>query len=380
MDERPEHCLRSYDEWSPIREIIVGRADGYLEHFLDASFRLFFLDHLEDDVLEGHPAPGARSIQIPTQVCEELQEDLEGLVDALVAYGAHVLRPQPLSSGNRDHIVSPYWTTSITPALNVRDQTIVLGDTLVETAPHVRGRLYENDLLKPIFYHYLTLQAKWLSMPRPTLARGTLDPSYFSEAGRQIDWVLLQDESEALPGLGYEIVFDGAQCIRFGKDVIVNVANRNHELGYQWLQSTLGSEFRFHRIYRMADSHIDSIVMPLRPGTLLLRAPRYLDYLPAALRSWDIIYPPEISEHRFPDYSTYGFNIASRFIDMNVLSLDDTTVVVNSLYPELISSLEAKGFNAIPVRHRHRRLFGGGFHCFTLDCARAGGPEEYLGV
>jgi glycine amidinotransferase len=86
-----------------------------------------------------------------------------------------------------------------------------------------------------------------------------------------------------------------------------------------------------------------------------------------------------VTEHRFPDYGSEGLNLASRFIDMNVLSLDEDTVVVNALYPELIDTLEEEGLEVVPVRHRHRRLFSGGFHCFTLDCVRAGGAEDYLG-
>ena len=39
---------------------------------------------------------------------------------------------------------------------------------------------------------------------------------------------------------------------------------------------------------------------------------------------------------------------------------------------------EQHGFTPIPLRHRHRRLFGGGFHCFTLDTVRDGGPEDYF--
>jgi glycine amidinotransferase len=70
--------------------------------------------------------------------------------------------------------------------------------------------------------------------------------------------------------------------------------------------------------------------------------------------------------------------IASRYIDINVLSVNEDTVVVNSHYPELIDLLEKRGFTVAPVRHRHRRLFGGGFHCFTLDTVRAGGCEAYM--
>ena len=113
---------------------------------------------------------------------------------------------------------------------------------------------------------------------------------------------------------------------------------------------------------------------------MLLRSPQYLQYLPKAMQSWEVIYPPETDDSNFPDYTDFGFviPIASRYMDINVLSVNEDTVIINSLYPELISVLERRGFTVIPVRHRHRRLFGGGFHCFTLDTVRRGGPDDYL--
>jgi glycine amidinotransferase len=97
------------------------------------------------------------------------------------------------------------------------------------------------------------------------------------------------------------------------------------------------------------------------------------------MQSWEAIYPPPMSLSE-PDYGDFGFVIptASRYIDINVLSIDEDTVVVNSHYPELVAVLEQRGFTVVPVRHRHRRLFGGGFHCFTLDTVRDGGCEDYL--
>jgi glycine amidinotransferase len=109
-----------------------------------------------------------------------------------------------------------------------------------------------------------------------------------------------------------------------------------------------------------------------------LRSPEYLKYLPYGLREWDVIYAPPVSEASFAQYDGILFPLASKFIDMNVLSLDSNTIIVNSLYPELIEVLEARSFDVIPVRHRHRRLFGGGFHCFTLDSVRDGGRESYF--
>jgi glycine amidinotransferase len=366
--------VHSYDEWSPLRHVVVGRGEHFNCYHIDSSFKLFYLENVEPII--GTDSAPQRHLRLPTWVVDELCEDLEGLVDALRDYGAVVQRPVEAAQAE---IVTPFWSSRATPALNIRDQTLILGDTIVETAPHVRARYFENDLLKPLFQRYFARGSNWLSMPRPALARDSLDASYYATRGFETAHLSADGGTGELKGLGHEMVFDGAQCIRLGRDVLVNVANANHQLGYEWLLRTFGEKFRFHRLAELADNHIDSVMLPLRPGLMLLRNPTFRTHLPKPLRSWKFVYPPEVTEHRFPDYGSEGLNLASRFIDMNVLSLDEDTVVVNALYPELIDTLEEEGLEVVPVRHRHRRLFSGGFHCFTLDCVRAGGAEDYLG-
>ncbi|MFG1648454.1 glycine amidinotransferase [Micromonospora sp. NPDC049275] len=366
--------MHSFDEWSALREVVVGRAEHYTEHDVDASWLLFYFENVAP-VLSGGSA-NRRLVPVPPQLVDELNEDIAGLADALASCGVKVLRPA--APGKDVDIRSPHWDARATPPLNVRDQSIILGHTIVETAPHVRARLFENDLLKPIFYRYYSSGSNWLSMPRPALGAGSLDDAYFRRQGIDVSRATDAETAQSIDGLGLEMVFDGAQCMRLGRDVLVNVANRNHELALRWLRDNF-PQLRFHVLDAMADNHIDSIVVPLRPGLMLLRSARYLPYLPKAMQSWEAIYPPPMSEPE-PDYTDFGFIIptASRYIDINVLSIDENTVVVNSHYPELIAVLEKRGFTVVPVRHRHRRLFGGGFHCFTLDTVRDGGCEDYL--
>lgn len=375
----PEHPrLNSYDEWSTLRQVIIGDIGQYEGHHLDPSFAMFYFENIFGplSLRAASPQRVGSFPRFPRHVIAELKEDLNELVSAIQQFGATVLRPAtglPQAS-----IRTPYWTSRSASPLNVRDQVVILGSTIVETAPHIRARLFENDALKPIFYDYFAAGADWISMPRPTLGRGALDPSYFIDAGYDISNVLHADDAGAIPGLGFEMVFDGAQCIRMGQDVLVNVANQNHLLGYQWLERVFGSKLKFHKITRLADSHIDSIVLPLCPGTLLVRSPEFTALLPEALHKWKVLYSPEPDEARFPEYRGEYMALASKYIDMNVLSLSPDTVIVNSLYPELIRLLEQNRFTVIPVRHRHRRLIGGGFHCLSLDCHRDGGCESYL--
>jgi glycine amidinotransferase len=214
-------------------------------------------------------------------------------------------------------------------------------------------------------------------MPRPQLLNQSFDTSYVS--GRNTPAIENVSHDVADKASTYEIMLDGAQCVRLGKDVIVNASTVNHTMGALWLKRHLKDRFRIHIMHRFADNHIDSLVLPLRPGLLLLRNPAVAERLPDPLRRWDRIYAPEPSQDNFPDYGDDDLIISSPYIDMNILSLDEHTIVANSLFPELISVLERHNFNVIPVRHRHRRLFGGGFHCFTLDTVRDGTCEDYFG-
>ena len=145
-----------------------------------------------------------------------------------------------------------------------------------------------------------------------------------------------------------------------------------------WLERHLDGRFRLHRVYRLSDSHIDSMLLALRPGLLLVRSPHVANFLPEDLRKWDMVVPPQPEVNNFPKYNESDLVLTSPYIDLNVLSVSEDTVLVNEACPELMRTLEKRKFTVVPVRHRHRRLFGGGFHCFTLDTVRDGGPENYL--
>lgn len=381
--------VHSYDEWSRLKEVIVGSPMNFQCHNLELSFKLFLHDNAfftfwypsylasrdsPDQDTPSSKADSPRSV-VGKQYLQELTEDIEEFVSTLTQLGVKVFRPKPLESV--DEFSTPYWKSSTVPALNVRDQALILGQEILETAPQVRTRFFENDLLKPVFYHYFRHGARWTVMPRPLMTDKSFDLSYaFRDSVACIEKIY--DTSPSPYDVGFEMMIDGAQCLRLGRHLLVNVANENHELACQWLARHLEGRFSILRAYRLADHHIDSMVLPLRPGMLLLRSPEVKERLPAPLKNWDCIYCPEPKENMFPTYDESDLVLASKYIDLNVLSVDDETVIVNAAFPELARELERHGFTPITVRHRHRRIFGGGFHCFTLDMVREGGPEDYL--
>jgi len=314
--------LNSYDEWSSLQQVVVGRAENYIAHHYDISFRLlhgvFPMNDTTSQTLYFEAAPFIDTsgyihsdiINIPLKIQEELIEDVESFATALSGQGISVLRPEPLTEVSE--ISSPFWKTYPIPALNIRDQVLILGDTIIETSPYVRARIFENDLLKPILYKYFNSGSPWLCMPRPSLSKNTFDNSYLLRRGQDVSAYVSSDPALEVANMPFEIIFDGAQCMRFGRDVIVNLSNEHHELAFRWLVQNMGHKFNFHAIRGFANNHLDSIVLPLRPGTLLLRSASYLDHLPKSLASWDTIIPPEVDQARFPNYDDKRFNIASK--------------------------------------------------------------------
>jgi glycine amidinotransferase len=376
--------LNSYEDFSPLREVVLGSAQGYTSHVRDISFDIFFQDNVSP-VHSYYPRVGAPAaspadgepvrVAIKQRYVEELAQDVEGIAAALEELSVTVHRPLPLA----DQTVTVRalgWSAPVLPPLNLRDNTLIVGDEIIETSPMLRARYFESQLLSPVFAEYFRAGARWTVMPRPLMTDASFDPSYTDRPIGNTEWI--NDVRPSPYDIGFEIMIDGAQCLRLGRDLVVNIANANHALACDWLERHLADRFRVHRMYRLTANHIDSMVLALRPGTLLIRTEEVLDYLPEQLRKWDAIVAPPPDPDSFPMYEDDDLVLTTPFIDLNVLSIDPETVMVNEMGVGLMRVLEKNGFTVVPVRHRHRRIFGGGLHCFTLDTVRDGGPENYF--
>ncbi|MEO6502959.1 MAG: glycine amidinotransferase [Jatrophihabitantaceae bacterium] len=378
--------LHSYDDFTPLRELIVGSAENYLSHDRDVTFELFHYDNLTGFGTElAYPrltASGsgtAESWKIKRRYTEELHEDVEALAATIADLGVTVLRPMRLPP-DAAPIAGLGWQAAPAPALNIRDNTLVLGNEIIETPPAIRSRYLETRLLAPIFQSYFQAGARWTTMPRPLLTDMSFDLSYARAAATALVGPIepIADPQPSPYDVGLELMMDAAQVLRLGRDLLINIAQENHRMAVDWLERHLDGRYRIHRVNRMTDNHIDSMLLALRPGVFLARNEGIRDMLPEALRSWKFLIPPPPDPGDFPVYDEDDLVLTSPYIDLNVLSIDEETVLVNEDCTGVRKMLDAAGFTTVPVRHRHRRLFGGGFHCFTLDTHRAGGCEDYL--
>jgi N-dimethylarginine dimethylaminohydrolase len=343
----------SCNEWDPLEEVIVGNPLGARYPTADPSTRLAeFPDRALEEIPQG---------AFPEWIIEETAEDLDAFVAVLESAGATVRRPDtwPHDAG----FSTVHWHSQGYYNYCPRDILLVTGDHIIETPSVIRSRSLESFSYRDILLEYLNSGAKWYSAPRPMLKDSLFDVDMEKPTPRN-------DEP----------AFDAANVLRFGQDLLYLVSATGNELGGQWLQTVLGADYRIHYLKDVYyGSHIDSTFAALRPGLVLCNPARINDEtLPDIFRQWDVIYSPPMENKDCYDADYISRSIGSRWIDMNIFSISPELVVVDRDQSALIKLLEKHGLDVIPLKLRHSKLMGGGFHCVTLDTRRKGHLERYF--
>jgi glycine amidinotransferase len=172
----------------------------------------------------------------------------------------------------------------------------------------------------------------------------------------------------------FEPTFDAADFVRCGRDIFGQKSNVTNEFGIEWLRHHLRDRYRLH-ILEFEDRHpmhIDATLMPIAPGKLLIN-PKRVPRVPKIFKNWDVLEapPPVIPD----DHTLY---MTSKWINMNILMLDEKRVIVEKSDEPMIRAFRSWGLEPIPCSFRNFNSFGGSFHCATLDVRRRGALETYF--
>jgi len=147
------------------------------------------------------------------------------------------------------------------------------------------------------------------------------------------------------------------------------VSNTGNKKGAAYLQELVGPNKKVHTIENVYSYiHLDSTIALLREGLMLLNPDRIksVDQLPEVLRNWDIIWAPEpVDIGYYPGYCN-----ASKWVSVNLLSVNPNLVVLEQHQGELAKELKKHGIDSAMLPMRHARTLGGCFHCVTLDLVR----------
>ena len=329
--------IQSCIGWDPLKEVIVGDVTGARIPPLNPSMKNFMFANLTDSEIVSICKPWI----YPTRVIEETEEDLDQLAKTLRDLHIRVYRPEKKVYGWMNYCP--------------RDIFLVLNDTIIETPCVMSERVNESFAYRHILNN-IDDYSKWIQAPTPQY----LDISFnFTDLSK----TTLQN---------IEIMFDAPNVVRLGTDLLYQMSNSGNEKGYDWLKHTF-PEYTVHLAYQYSGAHFDSTVVPLRPGLVLLNGHRCdKDNYPSIFEKWDKIFFTDIV-----DQGSENSAIASSAIGLNILSINEHTVIVDKNQKPLIKELKKWGIDSIPLQLRHAKTLGGGFHCVTLDLHREGKLEQY---
>ena len=301
--------ISSYNEWDRLREIVVGTATNANWPIHDPVFRAEQLTTRWKDT----PMPSG---PVPDWIIDETNEDLEDLCTILRKAGVVVHRPTELDFVALDGLYN----------YCPRDRLLIAGDTIVDCNMHYPCRNIETEALQAVM-----TGNKILEMPKES-----------------------------------DFVLDAANVCRLNDTLLYLESASGNRAAAVWLDAHL-PDWKVETCSFYHGVHIDSTVVPLREGLVMLNGTRVNQMnCPKVFERWDKIYVDTVIAQDF-----YQYPYASQWIAMNMLVVEHNMVIVDRQQTELIRKLEQWGFTVIPHELRHSRTLGGGFHCVTLDTWRS---------
>jgi glycine amidinotransferase len=372
VDKAPPHpktVVNSWNEWDPLKHVIVGVADGCVipnsEPALDAKVP-------EDSDMKGMWGPR------PQDTVDAANEQLNYFVKVMEKRGIRVDRPTPLNFSQP--IATPDWKAdSMFGTMPPRDVLLTVGHEILEATMSYRCRFFEYLCYRPLLQKYYNEDPNMRheSAPKPRLTDADYRMDYLSEKigdQKRLEWTadkfFVTTEEEPL--------FDAADVLRFGKDLIVQHGFTTNLKGINWLQRHYPDQ-RVHAVNFPGDPypiHIDATFIPLREGLIINNPVRRLPDDQRKLferNGWEIVDAAQPA-HNQPPPLCYS----SVWLSMNVLMLDPKTVCCEASEVYQMEQFDKLGFEVIPIPFRDAYPFGGALHCATADVYREGKCQDYF--
>ncbi|MCY4260339.1 MAG: serine/threonine protein kinase [Rhodobacteraceae bacterium] len=361
--------VESWNEWDPLRHVILGRATGCHippgEPAVDAKVP-------EDSEMRGQHGMRSR------ESIDRGNELLDRFAGQLRARGIQVDRPTPIDFSQP--VTTPdFHTGSQFGCMPPRDVLLTVGKEILEAAMSYRCRWFEYLCYRPLLTRYWREDPEFRheAAPKPRLTDADYREDYFADAidiATRLEWT----SRKYFVTTEHEPLFDAADVLRFGRDLVVQHGFTTNLSGVEWLRRHF-PDHRIHPVNFPGDPypiHIDATFTPLRPGVILNNPKRRLpdDQREFFARNhWEIIdaAPPA---HNAPPPLCYS----STWLSMNVLVLDPKTVCVEKSEVYQAEQIDRLGMEVVEVDLRDAYAFGGGLHCSTADVLREGGCEDYF--
>jgi len=361
----------SWNEWDPLKHVIVGRADGTMIQAPEPAVQ-------SDWPQQGFPLGSFGPM--PKEMEDKANEQLDNFAEILEDHGMRVDRPAPLDFSQA--VQTPDWKQeSMFGCMPPRDVLLTVGNEMLEATMSFRSRWFEYLCYRPLLERYYKEDPnfRWESAPKPRLTEQTYKKNFWQEwnsLSEEEQWQCTQNSDWIITEA--EPLFDAADVARFGKDLFVQKSMVTNDAGIEWLGRHF-SELRVHKVRYMEllPWHIDATLIPLRPGLVLVNPERTpLEKAHNDLfekNGWELVQAPRsVRKEKMP------LCTCSLWLNMNCLVLDPKTICIEAAETPMMELLDKYDFEVIPVPLFEASPFGGGLHCATADVYREGSLEDYF--
>ena len=299
------------NEWDPLQAVVVGSAS----HANWPSTDPVFAQEGKTTSWRKTPVPQG---PVSQNIVDQCNRELDQLCETLLRNGVTVYRPRAMDFVAREGMYN----------YCPRDRLLIWQDTVVDVNMMYPCRDQEIEN----YARLLDQAGRVTTMPR--------------DSG---------------------MVLDAANVCRLGDTWLFLESKSGNNKAYQWLCEQF-PQVHIELCNFYSGVHIDSTIVPLNQGTVLLNASRVNeDNCPRAFDFWHKIW---VTDDMMIEKEFYQYPYASKWIGMNLLVLNPETVIVDQDQVHLIDLLKKNGIDTIPLPLTHSRTLGGGFHCVTLDINR----------
>ncbi len=294
------------NDWDPLEHVIVGTATNAHWPTQCPVFRATEQTTKWKDT----PVPSGKVSKI---IEREANVDLDSIAELLILCGVIVDRPKDLDFASFDGMYN----------YCPRDRLLILGDKVIDA------------------------------------------PMMFPTRKKEIEALTTLIDADIIGCDDPEAMFDAANICRLNKDLLYLVSESGNLAGAEWLKRKF-PEYNVHVLSDYGGVHIDSTIVPVREGLVILNKDRIKE-VPEPLKKWDKIWvgKEDLRERKFVDYP-----YASNYIALNILTLRDNLVLCDPNQTYLREKLGDHNIMSLGVDLRHARTLGGGHHCVTLDLRR----------
>jgi len=371
-NESQKTIVNSWNEWDPLKHVIVGRADGTMIQAPEIAVQR---DWPEDGFPLGKYGP------YPQEMVDKANEQLDNFAKILENRGIRVDRPTPIDFSQA--VQTPDWKQgTMFGCAPARDLLLTVGPEILEATMSYRSRWFEYLCFRPLFEQYFKEDPnfRFEAAPKPRLT----EESYKSKDWWK-GWDLLSEEEQwerAEKGdwiiSEKELLFDAADVVRYGRDLFVQKSMVTNDGGIDWLRRHF-PDHRIHKVGRreLLPWHMDTTLVPVRPGLAIMNPERIpLDKKELELfeiNDWEIVKTPKALLKKKEPY-----DFCSWWLSMNTLVLDPKTICVEASETPTMEMFAKHGFEVVPVPFYKVAPFGGGLHCCTADVYREGTCEDYF--